>query len=149
KGIRVEAAGMLNHILAKIADFEIDDASVVAQNAPSGFDISVWQMVAPLLRGGAVRVYPETIVRDPAAFLQAIDADGATILGVLPSFLRLLLQEIEGSEAPCTLGSLRRLILQAEPLPPSLVRRWYARYPKVALWNIYGLTETSDDVLHL
>ncbi|MBM0274411.1 non-ribosomal peptide synthetase [Micromonospora tarensis] len=46
KGVMCEHAGMLNHLLAKIADLGIGPDTVVAQTAPQCFDISLWQLLA-------------------------------------------------------------------------------------------------------
>src|SRR5207249_10673825 len=52
KGVMCEHAGMLNHLFAKIDDLGIGEGDVVAQTAPQCFDISLWQLVSPLLVGG-------------------------------------------------------------------------------------------------
>ena len=87
KGAQGEMAGMLNHLLAKVADFAIDEHSVVAQNASISFDISIWQGLVALLKGGRTQVYPQEAVLSPAQLLPQIARDGVTILEVLPSYL--------------------------------------------------------------
>ncbi len=149
KGIQLECEGMLNHVLAKIEDYEITADSVLAQNAPLGFDISVWQLVAPLLVGGAVRVYGDDAVRDPARFVRELDRDGVTQLELVPSYLGMLLDEVEQSGTAPKLAALRYAILQAEPLPPRHVERWQRAFAGCKISNAYGATETSDDVFHL
>src|SRR5262249_32812983 len=52
KGAMCEHAGMLNHLCAKIHDLGIGEQDVVAQTAPQCFDISLWQLLSPLLVGG-------------------------------------------------------------------------------------------------
>ena len=59
KGVMVEQRAMRNHLRAKIATLGLDETSVVAQNASYGFDIVVWQWLAPLLVGGRVAIYDE------------------------------------------------------------------------------------------
>ncbi|MEV7099818.1 condensation domain-containing protein, partial [Amycolatopsis sp. NPDC051045] len=56
KGAMVHRRGMVNHLLAKVEDLGLQASDVVVQNAPVTFDVSVWQMLAPLLAGGRVRV---------------------------------------------------------------------------------------------
>ncbi|WP_405579612.1 amino acid adenylation domain-containing protein [Streptomyces sp. NBC_01092] len=149
KGIVIEQRAMLNHILAKIEDYKVDDGDgVLAQNAPSSFDISVWQFVAPLLGGGTVRVYPDSVVEDPAAFIDLVDRHAVTVLELVPSYLALMLDELDLSGRTGLFRSLHHVVLQAEPLKPQLVARWYERFPDIVMSNAYGATETADDVLH-
>ncbi|MFH6951478.1 AMP-binding protein, partial [Flavobacterium sp. FlaQc-51] len=49
KGAMVEHAGMLNHLLAKINDFNITAADNVAQTSTHTFDVSIWQFTVALL----------------------------------------------------------------------------------------------------
>ncbi|HET6860343.1 MAG TPA: condensation domain-containing protein, partial [Streptomyces sp.] len=51
KGAMVHRAGMVNHLLAKVEDLDLCETDTLVQNAPVTFDISVWQMLAPLLVG--------------------------------------------------------------------------------------------------
>ncbi|MFD6966951.1 amino acid adenylation domain-containing protein [Streptomyces sp. NPDC059949] len=148
KGIVIEQRAMLNHILAKIEDYDVDGDSVLAQNAPSSFDISVWQFVAPLLNGGSVRVYPDSVVEDPAVLIRQLDEHRVSTLELVPSYLAMMLNEPALTGGQVLFQALRHVVLQAEPLKPSLVERWYRSFPDIAMSNAYGATETADDVLH-
>ena len=55
KGAMVEQQGMVNHLLAMVAELGLGAGDVVAATASPSFDISVWQMLAVLLCGGRVR----------------------------------------------------------------------------------------------
>lgn len=148
KGIVIEQRAMLNHVLAKIEDYDVDGDSVLAQNAPSSFDISVWQFVAPLLNGGSVRVYPDSVVEDPAVLIRQVDEHRVSTLELVPSYLAMMLDEPALTGGQILFPALRHVVLQAEPLKPSLVERWYRSFPDIAMSNAYGATETADDVLH-
>ncbi|WP_217215648.1 AMP-binding protein, partial [Streptomyces sp. AC550_RSS872] len=56
KGAMVHRAGMVNHLLAKVDDLHMTAGDVVVHNAPVTFDISVWQMLSPLIVGGRLIV---------------------------------------------------------------------------------------------
>ncbi len=149
KGAMVEHRGMLNHLLAKVVDLELSGRDVVAQTAAQSFDISVWQFLAVLLVGGAVRVFPEETANDPALFLDRLGADGVTVFETVPALLRLIVQEAQhrGASRP-TLAGLRWALATGDVLPPSACRDWLALYPRVPVVNAYGPTECSDDVTH-
>jgi iturin family lipopeptide synthetase A len=149
KGAMVEQAGMMNHLYAKVAALGLGGEDAVAQTASQCFDISVWQLLAPLLVGGRTRIYSEAAVRDPASLLSRFEADGITVAETVPSLLRALLDEVEtAGVARPALAALRFLLATGEALPADFCRRWLGVYPAVPLVNAYGPTECSDDVTH-
>ncbi|MFG3252417.1 amino acid adenylation domain-containing protein [Streptomyces sp. NPDC048172] len=144
KGAVVEHRGMLNHLWAKADDLALSAGDRLAQTAPLGFDISVWQMLAPLLVGGRTQIYDDERAQDGGALLDTVLRTGTTVLEVVPTLIRALLDMREGTDA----GSLRWMIATGEELPPQVARRWIAAFPDVGLLNAYGPTECSDDVTH-
>ncbi|MEU5839558.1 amino acid adenylation domain-containing protein [Streptomyces diacarni] len=145
KGALIHHRGMLNHLLAKCADLNLVSTDRIAQVATQCFDISVWQLVVPWLVGGRSVIFGHELVSDLPAFLAAVRQEGITVLEVVPSYLDALLSETD--RVPVELPALRYTLVTGETMPPSLTRRWFARYG-VPLVNAYGPTEASDDVTH-
>ncbi|MEU9871318.1 amino acid adenylation domain-containing protein [Actinomadura sp. NPDC048021] len=154
KGAVVEHQGMLNHLWAKIVDLELTGDDVVAFTAPLGFDISIWQMLCPLLLGGRVDVVGDEVGHDPVAFARAVDAQGVTVVELVPTMVRHLLDDLPpdasaaGGGGARPLAGLRWMIATGEELPAELARRWLEAVPHARLLNAYGPTECSDDVTH-
>ena len=149
KGAMVEHGGMLNHLHAKVQDLELDQHSVIVQNAPQVFDISVWQYFAAMITGGKTIVYDQPTVLNPEYFVQALHHDNISILELVPSYLNMLLQlESEGIDVDMP-ESLNYMVVTGEQLKPSLVRRWFEKFPDIKMVNAYGPTEASDDITHL
>ncbi|MGW7362925.1 amino acid adenylation domain-containing protein, partial [Streptomyces sp. NPDC054841] len=148
KGAMVHRAGMINHLLAKVDDLALTDRDVLVQNAPLTFDISVWQMFAPLVVGGRVRVVGRDTAADPDQLFSLTAAEGVTVLELVPSLLRAALDAWDVVGARVDLPALRFLMVTGEALPADLCRRWLARHPEIPLVNAYGPTECSDDVTH-
>jgi len=146
KGAMVEHIGMLNHMLAKVADLAIDSTSVIAQSASHCFDISLWQMFAAPMSGGKTVVYGDEIVLEPDRFIERIEADGITILEVVPSYLSVVLGRVEQREA--ALANLRWLQVTGEAVAPMLIDRWFKKFPQIPVANAYGPTECSDNLTH-
>jgi amino acid adenylation domain-containing protein len=151
KGAMVNVAGMLNHIAAKSADVQLSSADVLAQNGPASFDIVVWQCLAALLVGGRAAVLGEEEAGDPAQLLLALVEQQISVLQVVPSMLRALVEEIEERDeaARPALSRLRWVVPTGDALPTDLCRRWLRLYPQIPLLNTYGSTECSDDQCHL
>ncbi|MFI0348971.1 amino acid adenylation domain-containing protein [Actinomadura sp. 9N407] len=146
KGAVVEHQGMINHLYAKIVDLELTGADAVAQTAPLGFDISVWQMLCPLLTGGRVVVIGDATGHDPVALARAVAERDVTVVELVPTMVRHLLDDLGGERE--ALAGLRWMIATGEELPAELARRWIAAMPGAGLLNAYGPTECSDDVTH-
>lgn len=149
KGAMVDERGMINHLLAKVRDLRLSSDTILAQTASQCSDISVWQFLAPLLVGGQVSVIDDRTVRDAEALLATVERSGVTVLELVPSQLRALLDAIDTSPdlAP-PFEQLRCLMPTGEALEPELARRWFARWPRIPLVNAYGPAECSDDVTH-
>ncbi len=141
KGAMVESRGMMNHLTSKIPTLELTPGNVVAQTASQCFDISVWQFLTPLLCGARVHIISDEVVRDPQRLLADVEANGVSVLELVPSLLGSLL---DGPSLP--LPRLRWLLPTGEALSPALSRRWFSRYPSIPLVNAYGPAECSDDV---
>uniref|UniRef100_A0A3S7V076 L-cysteine--[L-cysteinyl-carrier protein] ligase n=1 Tax=Phaselicystis flava TaxID=525924 RepID=A0A3S7V076_9BACT len=149
KGAMVEHRGMLNHLYAKVHTLHLGAGDCVAQNASQCFDISVWQMLSALLVGGRVRILPNEVAHAPRRLFEEVDRGGLSILEVVPSLLRMALDDLEaGGCARPRLDTLRWLVPTGEALPPELVNRWLSLFPAIPLLNAYGPTECSDDVAH-
>ncbi|WP_261989272.1 non-ribosomal peptide synthetase [Streptomyces sp. uw30] len=148
KGAMVQRSGMVNHLWAKVGDLDLVAGEAVVQNAPLTFDVSVWQMLAPLLVGGRVRVSGTEMAADPAGLFAMVREERVAVLEVVPSLLRAALDAWDLDGRAPELHALRWLMVTGEALPADLCERWHARYPRVPLMNAYGPTECSDDVTH-
>ncbi|MFM0286806.1 amino acid adenylation domain-containing protein [Paraburkholderia megapolitana] len=144
KGAMVEHAGMLNHMLAEIDEFSLSPSSVIAQTAPHCFDISVWQFFAAPLAGGKTVIVDDELVRDPARFLEYLEATKISLLELVPSYLAALLER--ASEQPALLRHLRDILVTGEMVSPALVAQWFEAFPDIAMVNAYGPAEASDDI---
>ncbi|WP_254896859.1 amino acid adenylation domain-containing protein [Amycolatopsis sp. Hca4] len=146
KGVMCEHEGMLNHVLAKIDDMGVRGGTVVAQTAPQCFDISLWQLLAPLLAGGTVVIVSQQALLDVEQFVAELDRSRVEVAQLVPSYLEVLLGHLE--RRPRALPALRCVSATGEALKAALVRRWFTVLPDVLLVNAYGLTETCDDTNH-
>ncbi|MFD8546246.1 amino acid adenylation domain-containing protein [Streptomyces sp. NPDC059649] len=147
KGAIVERRGMLNHLLAKIEDLGLGPADTVVWNAPVTFDVSVWQMLGPLLAGGVVQIVTHEVAADPEALFGTVADHAVTVLEVVPSLLRAALDLWQVSGTGPDTGPLRWLMVTGEALPADLCARWW-EIAGVPMVNAYGPTECSDDVTH-
>jgi amino acid adenylation domain-containing protein len=138
KGVVVSHAALTNHMQWMRQSFEIDASDQVLQKTAISFDASVWEFWLPLMLGGRL-VLATSDPRDPDELLSEVRRQGVTVLQVVPTLLRALIDTASGPE---TLKRLRYLFAGGEALEPELVR---ALDGPVRLHNLYGPTETTID----
>ena len=149
KGAMIEHRGFINHLWAKINDFELTADDIVAQNASSSFDVSVWQMMAALLVGGRVQVIPDDVSKDGWELLEEVQRARVTVLETVPVQLGVMVErQAQLRQQRIPLEAFRWIICNAEALPSALCDQWLELYPHVRLVNAYGATECSDDTTH-
>ena len=146
KGATVEQGGMPNHLWAKIA--EITAADRVAFTAPLVFDISIWQMLAPLMVGATVVVVEDEAVAFPPRLLRLLYQQSLSIVELVPTAIGRILDQLQRAPQEQPLPSLRWLISTGEELRRGLAGRILRMLPHAALLNAYGPAECSDDVTH-
>lgn len=146
KGAMIEHRGMMNHIHSKIFDLCLSEQSIIAQNASHTFDISVWQFFTTLTLGAKTIIYPDELIFTTEQFLEKIHDDRVTVLEVVPSYLSVILDLIDSK--PINVNHLEYLLVTGEVIKPSLVQRWFNRFPEIKMVNAYGPTEASDRITH-
>lgn len=146
KGVMIEQRGLSNHLASLIAELKLSARDVIAQTAPQSFVISVWQFLAGPMVGARVHICGNAIVQDPILLAREIEREDITVLEIVPSLLRVILDRMDEAQVRRAFAGLRLLISTGEPLPVDLCRTWFARCPGVPLINAYGASECSDDV---
>lgn len=147
KGAVVEHGGMVNHLLAKIDHLGLDDADRVGFTAPTVFDISVCQMLMPIVTGGAIVVVDDAQVRIPRRLCLELARRAVTVVELVPVIAAWIADEV-ARNAEAAPKHLRWLVCTGEELRPPVAERILAALPDLRLLNAYGFTETSDDVAH-
>lgn len=134
----------LNHFLGWQRDeFGLDATVRSAQLAPVTFDVSLRDVLLPLVVGGVVTIPPRDIAGTPRKLLHWLHCHDVTLLHCVPSVLRLLTAELEASDRP-VLSSMKHLFLAGEPLLGRDVKNWCAAAGSgMRIVNLYGPSETT------
>jgi amino acid adenylation domain-containing protein len=141
KGVVVTHAGIRNRVLWAVDRHRLGPADRLLQKTTIGFDAAMWEFLAPLVSGGAVVPAPDGVQRDAAAMVRAVVEHDITVLQLVPSMLRLLVEE--PGLAGCR--SLRMIFCGGEALPARLCAR-VREILDVEVFNTFGMTECSIDV---
>lgn len=105
-------------------------------------------MLCPLVVGGEVVVVGDSTAHDSVAFARLVDEQRVTVVELVPTMVRLLMDDLAAAPAAGRLEGLRWMLATGEELPTEVARRWLQEMPQAGLVNAYGPTECSDDVTH-
>ncbi len=122
--------------------YRIGARDVFLQKTPYTFDVSVWELLLPLISGATLVFARPGGHRDPVYLQQIIQQSGITALHFVPSMLEAALESINWSRCP----SLRVAFCSGEALSPALINRFRASGTTAELHNLYGPTEAAIDV---
>ncbi len=137
RGVAVEHGAAAEHLAGFARELGLGPADRVLHFAPVGFDVSVEELLLPLLSGGtAVMRGPEPW--SPAEWPARVRELGITVANLPPAYW----QEVIESAPPGGLPGLRLLLVGADAVPSAAVNRWRGAFPGPArLLNAYGPTE--------
>ncbi|WP_236950150.1 non-ribosomal peptide synthetase [Mycobacterium sp. MS1601] len=133
----------------QILMFGGDDAALF--KAPLSFDISVNEILLPLIAGGRVVVADPGGEKDPDYLLELIHAQRVTFVYLVSSMLDTLLEldrAVTDQGAPSALESLRHVWCGGEVLTPGLFAR-FRRQLTTTLYHGYGPAEATIGVSHV
>jgi amino acid adenylation domain-containing protein len=139
KGVAVSRAALVNRLDWMVRLHGIGPDDIVLHKTPAGFDVSIWELMLPLVTGAAVRVAAPGAHRDPDRL--AVLLGEVTITHFVPSMLRAFV-DVAG---PAALGGPRLVVCSGEALPAALAQA-VDRVRGGELWNYYGPTEAAIDV---
>jgi amino acid adenylation domain-containing protein/non-ribosomal peptide synthase protein (TIGR01720 family) len=142
KAVAIPHKALLHHMQWMAREFDLNGTDRVFQKTPFSFDASVWEFWAPLLSGGELVLARPGGQSDGEYLTHMIQKSGVTILQVVPSQLRLMLEA--GGLAHC--NSLRQVFCGGEALAKDLLSE-ATKHLSCPLCNLYGPTEATIDVL--
>lgn len=147
KGVMLNHRGYMNRLEWHQQTFNLQLGERVAQKTSCCFDISVWELLWPLMYGGTVCPVRQEIVKNPWSLARWMTDTRINVMHFVPSLFGEFVNSLEDENY--TFPALRWLIFSGEGLPLSPVQQWMDRYGnKTKLANLYGPTEASIDVTY-
>jgi len=133
KGVAIEHRAAVAFLAWATQGFSADDLAGVLASTSVCFDLSIFELFAPLSVGGCA-ILADSILALPTS----PHADRVTLVNTVPSALAELLRG--GALLPPT---VRVVNLAGEPLSRELARRVYAQPSVSRLYNLYGPSEDT------
>ncbi|RYF02097.1 MAG: amino acid adenylation domain-containing protein [Comamonadaceae bacterium] len=130
KGVMLNHASLRNFMAWSLSEFDAASLAHVVFATSNCFDLSVFEMFAPLCSGGCVRVVPSILdlLAQPGKF-------AISLINTVPSAAAELLRQ------DALLPSLKAINLAGEALSAVLVLGLQERLPDTVVRNLYGPTE--------
>jgi arthrofactin-type cyclic lipopeptide synthetase B len=142
KGVAVPHTAPVNLAFARRASHDpLGPGDRVLAAISVGFDVSIGQLLLPLLSGATVVIAGDLKTMSPAEFWSFLAERRVTHINSVPSFFDSILD----AAPPVGALSLKRLMLGGEALSGALVARIQKALPGVAVVNMYGPTEACID----
>ncbi|KAA1246432.1 non-ribosomal peptide synthetase/type I polyketide synthase, partial [Aquimarina sp. RZ0] len=147
KGAITRHDGAMNHILAEYELLDLPDGFRFLQSAGIGSDISVWQLLGPLLKGGTTVIVDKYELLAYDILIDTLQRTKINVIEFVPTYMWGLFSYIKERETLITLEHLQWIMLVGESIPVALVNGLKTLLPEVRLLNAYGPCEASDDVI--
>ncbi|MEU8891627.1 beta-ketoacyl synthase N-terminal-like domain-containing protein [Streptomyces sp. NPDC048442] len=135
KGVAVSEGNLANFLDSVRQDPGMGPDDRLVALTPIGFDISLLEILLPLLCGGTVHVLPEEARTSATLLAERIDAGGASVVQATPSTWRILKSAGWRARRPMT------LLCGGEALDRDLAQ--YLLSQSAAVYNMYGPTEAT------
>lgn len=142
KGVMITHRGIYNQLSWRQTTFQLTSNDKVLQNISFSFDPSVWQIFWPLCYGAKLVLAKPGGHQDTGYLIKLIDKEQITVIALVPSLLRVLLEEPDIEKCQY----LRHITCGGEALSVELIERFFVRLNlDNVLHNCYGPTEYSID----
>ena len=120
----IEHEGIINRLEWMDNAYRIKVSDKVLQKTPLSFDVSLWELFWPLIKGAQLVIAAPEAHRNPLELIHTIQKNEVTIIHFVPSMLSAFLEE--GAVKEC--GSLRLVYTSGEALPNALREQFLARF---------------------
>jgi amino acid adenylation domain-containing protein len=137
KAVLVEHGSLVHTLDALVSQFAFGPGDRMPHVARFSFDISLFELLAPLLGGGACEILTEEEVLEPRRLLAALAQ--ATRVHAVPSLMRQI--AVQARENP--LPGLRTIFTGGDLVPPDLVAELLEVFPQAEIVVLYGPTEAA------
>ena len=143
KGVMHTHRSVVNNIDTAYAVLGVRADDIILQLTSAAYDMSLRDLIGPLLHGVHVVLVSEWQIKNPARIISIMQAQHVTaIFGIVPSLLTAVIDAVsaQGTSIP----ALRLVAAGGETYSRDLAQRMLATFgPQVCLYNCYGLTEVT------
>jgi amino acid adenylation domain-containing protein/non-ribosomal peptide synthase protein (TIGR01720 family) len=147
KAVMVEHGNLAHTLATSRRRFGFGPGDRMPHLAPFSFDISLFELLNPLLTGGTSVIVTREHLLDLPRLLGSLER--ATHLHTVPSLMRQILASLRDGGAPPENGEegrgfeLRRIFVGGDLVAPDLLNDLRSRFPSARVFVLYGPTEAT------
>ncbi|MBY7735091.1 non-ribosomal peptide synthetase, partial [Francisella philomiragia] len=145
KGAVITHRLLVNRLLWQKEKYNFNNKDKVLQKTPYVFDVSVWELLLPLISLSQLHIAKPEGHKDPAYLYELINSNKITKLHFVPSMLASFISYLKEQDE-IKLESLKEVLTSGEALSVNLAHEFKKLLPNVGLNNLYGPTEVAIDV---
>lgn len=142
KGVAVTHRNVLAYSEWVVSTFGFSPDTVLGNQTPFYFSMSVTDLYGALRSGACLQVLPKRLFSFPVQLLEYLCARQVNTLYWVPSALGIVAnwKALDYTAAP----PLHTILFAGEVMPTAKLNYWRSHYPKARFANLYGPTETTD-----
>ncbi|MEO6548558.1 MAG: amino acid adenylation domain-containing protein, partial [Ferruginibacter sp.] len=144
KGAMNEHRGVVNRLCWAKDYFEVTPQDSILQKTTFSFDVSVWELLLPLISGARLVLAKPGGHTDSIYLKEIVEKEKITVIHFVPSMLAAFLPDL--GEGDC--AGLKSVVCSGEALKPAQVSLLKQKLPVAGLHNLYGPTEAAIDVTY-
>ncbi len=140
KGVLVEHRQLLNTLQAGEAALNFTHDDCMPCLAPFCFDISLFELLIPLVTGGRCLLASGREALDASAATKVLEE--ATVIHAVPSLMRRLMSFAVENQSG-NYAHIRQLLVGGDAVPPELIEEMHRAIPTAQVTVLYGPTEAT------
>lgn len=141
KGVTISHRGVIDYVDSMLAEFDIDENTVIGMQSPLYFDISVFDMYVSFCRGCELVIIPDKIFMFPKMIPEYVNDKKINLIYWVPTVFDSLAKDGILEEAP--FKYVDTIIFAGEAMHNSTLNVLRRTHPDCTFANLYGPTETS------
>ena len=145
KGVMISHSSIINRCYWFKKNSIIDKKEIFCLSTTINFVDSLAEIFSPLILEQKLYIPSKQGVYNINGFLEEISRNRVTHLVVVPSLLKLIL---ENTNVKDYLVNLRRVICSGDILSRDIASKFISLFPNVKLYNYYGSTEVTADATY-
>jgi amino acid adenylation domain-containing protein len=143
KGVLISHRGVIDYIDWAISTFDVDETTVIANQAPFYFDNSTLDLYLMFATGARLVIVPEDYYAFPARLVDFLNESQVNFVFWVPFVLINIANYklLEQKKPTC----LKKVLFAGEVMPNKHLNYWRKHLPDCLYANLYGPTEITVD----
>jgi D-alanine--poly(phosphoribitol) ligase subunit 1 len=141
KGVLISHRGVIDFVEWAIGTYEVSDQTIIGNQVPLYFDMSVLDIYLMLFTGARLYIIPENRFAFPIKLIEFVNEKKINFIFWVPS----VLIHVSNFDAFSIIkpSSLKKILFAGEVMPNKHLNYWRKHYPNALYSNLYGPTEIT------